>query len=680
MRMRFLGLLAAITVAAQVSPPPLRVSVTLVQVDAVVTDRHGRQVRNLTKDDFELFEDGKPRVVTHFSYLHTGAAQPGAAELAPARARPAVPSSPALRRDAVRRTVALVADDLRMSFTSVDATRQAFRKFVDQQMEPGDLVAVISTSGGTGALQQFTTDKRMLHAAINHIHFTLNGINQASALRALGPGEASESPPGKLGPYMQRRYAVGTMGSIRYIIEGMRNMPGRKSLVLFSDGFSLYHKAKKEPEVFLTDALRLSNRANQAAVVVYSVDPRGLIYDGLKAQDNVGDMQSEEVNQAIEDRKVKIRDDQEGLRFLAAETGGLSQLGNNDLNAGLTRMLEDQSGYYLLGFQPGEQDSARMDREGKYHRLTVRLKRPGLIVRYRKGYMGETPDTRGGTPPRTPAQRLLAALASPFAGTGLHLRLTPTFALGDKGQPVVQAMLHIGASDLSFAPPDAEGYRLAKVHVVAVTEGEDVSAQGRTERTYTIRVKESALARIEKSGFVYSFQHEVKKPGPYHMRVAVLDNASGRVGSASRFIEVPEVNKGALAISGISMRDGDWRPGEHKVDQGQQFDPSPAMRVFHRDRPFSFGVTVYNARLDGTSRQPSLEIQARLIRDDRVVWEGKRFPVVLPAGGDPRRIPAGSVLTLGEKPNPGEYLLELQATDTTTKHSIPSQWIDFELQ
>jgi VWFA-related protein len=672
-------LLAALGVTAQVSPPPLRVSVTLVQVDAVVTDHHGHQVRNLTKNDFELLEDGKPRLITHFSYVQTGAAQPGAAEIAPARSRPGIPSSPALRRETVRRTVALVADDLRMSFASVEATRQAFRKFVDQQMAPGDLVAVVSTSGGVGTLQQFTTDKRMLHAAINHIRFTLNGINQASALRAMGPGEAPEIPPGPLGSVALRRFAVGTMGSIRYIIEGMRDMPGRKSLVLFSDGFSLYHKAKKEPDVPLSQAQQLSHRANQAAVVVYGVDPRGLVYPGIKAQDNTRGMEWYEVNQALEDRKLKIRDDQEGLNFLAAETGGLSHLNDNDPNAGLARMLEDQSGYYLLGFQPGEEDSARMDREGKYHRLTVRVKRPGLIVRYRKGYMGETP-ANPSTPPRTPTERLLAALSSPFAGTGVHLRLTPTFALGDKGQPVVQALLHIGAADLAFAPPDAEGYRLAKVHVVAVTEGEEANAKGRAERTYTIRVKENAMTKIEKSGFVYAFEHEVKKPGPYHMRVAVLDDASGRVGSASRFIEVPEVNKGALALSGIGMRDGNWRPGEHTAAEGQQFDPSSATRVFHRDHPFSYAVTVYNARLDATSRQPAIEIHPRLIRDNRVVWEGKPFQVVLPAGCNPRRIPAGGVLTLGEKTVPGEYLLELQVADPATKRPIPSPWIDFELQ
>ena len=82
----------------------------------------------------------------------------------------------------------------------------------------------------------------------------------------------------------------------------------------------------------------------------------------------------------MSDRRQTFRDNQEGLYFLADRTGGRAQFDNNDINAGLRRVLEDQSGYYLLGFQPDDDSAARLRRDGKYHRLTVKVKRPGLRV------------------------------------------------------------------------------------------------------------------------------------------------------------------------------------------------------------------------------------------------------------------------------------------------------------
>ncbi len=668
-------LLIVLCLSAQIpqETPRLRVSVTVVQVDALVTDRSGRQVTDLTKDDFEVLENGKQRTVTYCAYQRTG---PSAAASGKPEGKPSgSPVAVRLREENVRRTIALMVDDLKMAMDSVEQTRQALRKFVDRQMAPGDLVAIVSTSGVT-ALQQFTTDKRMLHAAIDRIRFRLDAGGQSGDLQQLG-SELKESGPASFERIAQRRFAVGTLGAVRFVIEGMRDMPGRKSLVLFSEGFSIYDKFLKTPPVSVTDVRRVTDRANRAAVVVYTVDARGLVYPGLQAADDTGNMEQEQVRDALSARDKRIHESQESLQFLAWETGGLAHFNNNDFNAGLARMLDDQSGYYLLEFQPGEEEAARIDKEGKYRRLTVRVKRAGLRVRYRRGRMGGTEEQR--TQPRTPAERLMAALNSPFGGSGVPLRLTPSFALGEKGETAVQALVHIGGAGLEFSPPGADGIRSAKVHIVVVTEGDNPTPGATTERTYTIRAKGEPFVKVQKDGLVYALQHEVKKPGPYHLRVAVMDEASGRIGSASRFIEVPDVSKNGLAISGITMGEGDWRPREQAAPENQPKDLSPAIRVFHFDRMFSYLVTVYNAKLDEKG-QPSVDVQPRLIRGDQVVWEGQRFPVLLRPGFDPRRIPAGGVLTLGKKTAPGEYVLEILATDRAGKRPPVSQWIDFELQ
>jgi len=662
--------LAVATAAPAQETPKLRVSVTLVQVDAVVTDRQGRPVRDLKKDDFELFEDGKVREITHFSRFESGFAAQTMAQNGVAAVSPAAPG-----RDSVRRTVALVVDDLRMSFRSIETTRQTLHRFVDTQMEPGDMVAIVTTSGGSGALNRFTTDRQMLHTAISRIHFFMNGLNAAGALRALGLGEQADSAdPASVAA----RYARGSINAMRYAIAGMRQMPGRKSLVLFSEGFAV-SDAKSSSAVLRAALHDLAGGANQGAVVIYGIDPRGLVYTGLQAADDVREMESSDVNVALAARGNELRSSQRGLAGLAEATGGLALLDNNDFNGGLQRMMDDQANYYLLGFQANEQASERMRREGVTHRLELRVRRAGLRVRYRKQYLGEY-EKPAETPPQTPVARLAAALGSPFAGSAIPLRLTTDYEFNERNQPSIGALVHIDGRRLTFGVPDASDYCAAKIQLAAITEGETGIGADVASWNYTIRVRSGALERIRQEGFVYGFQRVLKKSGAYYLRVAVLDEASGEVGSASRFVEVPDLKKGVLMLSAISMRDGDWRAGRHATGEEQAYDLSSATRVFHRDRPFSYVVKVLNARLDPRTGQPAVTVKARLLHEGRLVWEGQPAVVMLPAGAHPRSIPTGNVLTLGDKSVPGEYLLELQAVDPRAKGPAPSQWIDFELR
>src|SRR5215204_1624993 len=124
----------------------VRISTNLVQVDAVVTDGGGRQVADLEARDFEILEDGRPQQITNFAYVSLGGAEPTApAAPAPAgrRGRDFIPPPPArLRPERVRRTIALVVDDLGLSFESMVSVRQALRKFIDEQLQPNDLAAV----------------------------------------------------------------------------------------------------------------------------------------------------------------------------------------------------------------------------------------------------------------------------------------------------------------------------------------------------------------------------------------------------------------------------------------------------------------------------------------------------------------------------------------------------------
>ena len=151
----------------------VRITTNLVQVDAVVT-KDGKQVTDLKPEDFELFEDGRPQTITNFSYISNVVSEPSHLTVASAASKdkttpPVLPA--AAHPHDVRRTIALVIDDLGMSFESMTQVRRQARKFVDEKLEPNDLVAIIRTGGEVGALQQFTTDRRVLYSAIEHIRW-----------------------------------------------------------------------------------------------------------------------------------------------------------------------------------------------------------------------------------------------------------------------------------------------------------------------------------------------------------------------------------------------------------------------------------------------------------------------------------------------------------------------------
>jgi len=169
--------------------PVIRVSVNLVQIDATVTDAQGHTVPNLEAKDFEILQDGKPQTIKKFSYVNA----PPPAALRPGPPAPTNPTK--IRPEDVHRTVALVVDDLGLSFESTARVRQALKHYVDTQLQPGDLVAVLRTGAGVGALQQFTTDRRMLDAAIDRVRFNFLG---GGPLGAFAPVEShlSQFPAG----------------------------------------------------------------------------------------------------------------------------------------------------------------------------------------------------------------------------------------------------------------------------------------------------------------------------------------------------------------------------------------------------------------------------------------------------------------------------------------------------
>ncbi|MEK6324474.1 MAG: VWA domain-containing protein [Acidobacteriota bacterium] len=685
----------------------VRISVTLVQIDAVVTDEKGRFVTDLERGDFEVFEDDRRQHLTNFSYISTEPTPREAPSTPSTRSGRNLPLVPPvrLRPDQVRRTIALVVDDLSMSFESVHFVRESLKKFVDEQMQPGDLVAIIRTGAGIGALQQFTTDKRLLYAAIERVRWNMMGRGHVGAFRRIGGGAPAD---GGLGAEEFQRFkdeteraredafSVGTLGALNFIVRGLKDLPGRKSVILLSDGFELF-RAREQNYKVLDAVRRLVDLANRASVIVYTIDARGLQTLGLTAADSTASMSSQEVRRQVDNRSDHLFNSQGGLGYLAYQTGGFFVRNTNDIAGGINRVLDDQKGYYLLGYIPEQSTFKVVQGRRKFHKISVKVKRAGLRVRSRTGFYG-VPDEET-RPAETPAQQIVTALTSPFTSGDIHLKLTSLFGHDPKIGSFMRSIMHIDARDISFSE-EQDGWRKGEVNIVAFTFGDNGQVVDSEGRTYNLSVRSDGLQKLMDQGFVYTLNVPIKKPGGYQLRVAVRDARTERVGSANQFIEVPDIGKNRLTLSGLVISGYDLSKARktaatETADQaaqqaasvregaGEDVEPmtSPAVRMLRRGIDVDYGFLIYNAQLDPKTKQPQLETQVLLLKDGKQVFAGKVNPFNAGEQPDLKHIPATGRLRLGSDLAPGEYVLQVVVIDKLAKekYRLATQWMDFEL-
>lgn len=683
----------------------VKFTTNLIQVDVIVTDSKGRPVTDIKPEEIEIYENGEKQKITNLSFITSireKVEKPKDKEKDPL----AVPEPPkVLRNESVRRTFALVVDDLTLSFDSVYYTRRALKKFVDEQMQEGDLVAIIRTGAGIGALQQFTADKRMLYAAIEKVKWNAIG---SGGISAFAPVESSPSarqeregedqdrealPTGdteSLDSFRSRIFATGTLGALRYVINGMSELPGRKSVILFSHGFRLVEFddggfIRGTSTVF--DYMKvLVDTANRAAVSFYTIDPRGLQYTGLTAADNTNGMSPQQMIDVTSARSRELTDTQDGLRYLARETGGFAVVNNNDINGAVRRVVEDNS-YYLVAYDPDTDTFDPVKR--RFNKLEVKVLRPGVKVRYRSGFFNvadrEGPAVAANAMrAQTPIQQLQRALASPFVVNGINLRLNAIFGSDQKNEPFVRSLLHVDAGDLEFTD-EPDGAKKAVFDVLAVSFGDNGQVVDSLGKTYTLTAKPETYKWIMANGFVYHFVFPVKKAGAYQYRVAIRDGKRGSVGSASQFIEVPNLKKKRLTLSSLileTLTADEWR----KDMAGQPYQRASdamtdtALRRVKKGSVMRYGVEVYYAKLD-TARQPRLTTRVRVFLEGKMILDGAEKPFEMRGQTDLQHLKTNGALSIGNEMLPGDYVLQIIVTDQLAdkKKQIATQFIQFEV-
>ena len=675
----------------------VKITTNLVQVDAVVTDNHGKIVTDLKPEELEIFEDGRKQKITHFNYYVAETSTPAPAAATAPKDKIAPPPVPnRVKPEDIRRTIALVVDDLGLSFESVYYVRRALKKFVDEQMQPGDLVAIVRTSGGMGALQQFTTDKRQLNAAIERVKWNALGRSGVTPFEPIQPptpgdqGAAIDEQNQEMDRFRQDVFSVGTLGAVSYVVKGLRDLPGRKSILLISDGFRILNRDDPAENTRTLERLRrLIDEAGRAAVVIYTMNATGLQTLGLTAADSTSGMSADQIETQLSNRRQAAFETNEGLDYLARETGGIPIRNTNDLSGGIRRVLEDQKGFYLIGYRP---DSSTFDpKTGRrtFHKLSLKVTRSGKFnVRMRNGFYGVT-DAEQNTP-RTLGQKMIAAAMSPFSATGVHVQLTSFFANDPTAGSYMRSVLHINASDLTFTDTPDKLHQCV-MDVLAMTFGDNGAVVDQPiGRTYTIELPDQTYQRVLRQGLNYSLTVPMKKPGAYQLRVSLRDTSTERIGSASQFIDVPDLKKNHLALSGIVLRgrtansaqpaNAAANANQEGVDQGD-IEASPVVRHFKRGMLMDYAFMIYNAHTDKATNQPRLTTQVKMFRGNQLIFAGKENPYNPQNATDLKRLIAGGEIQLGTDLTPGEYSLQIIVNDlgADEKHRTTTQWMDFEI-
>ena len=493
-----------------------------------------------------------------------------------------------------------------------------------------------------------------------------------------------------------------TIKSLKFILKGMSLLPGRKSMVFLSDYLpvqdqqpSAYDQTvnamrdasnsnNSDPEGATTDdsslpdlgtsyaaqLQRIAELAIRSSVVIYSVDTRGLQYTGLTAADrltgNSRQMQAQ-INSIMSSRSAQLLSGREGSDLIARQTGGFLIRNSNDF--GLKKVMEDQQGYYLIGFRPTEETFNR-----NFHHIKARLKRSGFTVRTRAGFYGFT-EEQARPLALSNTDVMNKALISPFGAHEVSIRLT-TFFIDEPGKgPMLRSFLYFDPHDLTFID-QPDGFHVTNLDIDGMLFGDNGRVIGQTHQSGSVRVLPDAYERTVRDGIVYSFDLPVKLRGGIQFRVAVRDVSSGRIGSAGQFVEIPNLQNGRLAMSGIVVRQENAAVPAAASRIVDQAGMGPAVRRFHQGANAVFAYMIYNG-----NQSAQLTAQTRVFHDGKMIFSSDPVPVSVQGKTDLQHLANGGRLQLASDMAPGDYVLQIIVADSADKQKprVASQWIDFEV-
>jgi VWFA-related protein len=693
---------ASLLGTAQQQPPPsatFQVEVNFVDVDAVVTDDRGNFVGDLTKDDFELLDDGKPQEISAFSLVDIPLPSGGAHSPAATAGVSDVKSN---AQPISGRLYVIVLDDLNVAPLRSKVVVNAARQLIERHFGPNDMAAITYTSGRTDGAQEFTSERAALLAAIDKFqgrklrstviekadHYFQQHLKELEVNQSDDPDQASQPPRSGTvrGPsgysdittdpddFERGHRAQQVLGALRRLAETMGGIRGRrKAVVMFSEGidYPIYDIfGSQAATTVMTDTRNAIAAAARANVSFFSIDPRGLV--GMTSE-------AIELNAAADahlgfDAKGLLADmylSQDSLRTLAEETGGYAAVNSNNVTTALNRIVRLNSTYYVLGYYPKD---AR--RDGRFHKIEVRTKRPGLRVSARKGYVSqrilsaeerlrqerERERGRGRAGSAETSTELREILNQPLQRNGLTMTVQAAPFKGAAREASVAVAIEVDASRLHFTEEPnktfADGVELS---VFALDERG--RQHGGNFYQFNLTLRPETYERVRES-IVRLNPRIALPPGRYQLRVGVRESGAGEMGSVFYDLQVPDYNARGLALSGLLLTDEAARlqfspQPDDQLPAGTLPAPATSRRTFRQNDIVSAFAEIYDNSSSRDARR--IEVTTTLVGEDGAAAFSSRESL---AGGaadvKSSRLPIAKQIPL-KNVRPGRYVLRVEA-------------------
>ncbi len=561
---------------AQPEQPIFRTDINFVRVDVIVTDRQGNAVGNLKQEDFEVTEDGKPQTIQTFKLINVSE-DSGVGSDPPRQIRNVIEEQAEAARDDVR-LFAVFLDDYHVRLENSMRAREVIAQFVENQLQPADMAGIMYPLW-----------------SINDVLLSRNRKEMASAIRGF-TGRKYDYTPRNMFEENYVHYVSTieaerirndvTLTALKGLIVRMGGLrEGRKAIILISEGFTNVLPAQVNDQIatcnggacgnqprprpdpispgpgqqrlesqefflqtdLLSDIKRVTDLANRYNTTIYSVDPRGLAPFEFDLSTAGGAAVSLTKDRAMLEGTL------DSLRILADETDGRAIVNSNDLAGGMRQIVRDTSAYYLVGYT-----STLTQPDGKFHKINVRVKRPGLQVRARPGYLAFTATEveRALAPKKAgPPPAVTEALATLAVTTQQRRNLARTWIGMSPGTN--------GKTKISFVwspTPGAPGVRRDTPAQISLMAG------GANSDLY-FRKKAMTPGRVE---------FEVP-PGPVDLEIAVEDAAGEVLDRETRKIVVPSLGLG-LTLSTPQVFRGRTLPEWQKLTTDEA-----AIPVIERD-------------------------------------------------------------------------------------------------